>query len=103
MPAEREAERAIVGDDVLPLRGRGKVRRDFVERGAANNRRQLVHAGDVPHGRVPMAGERGKCTGGGQRGQIMPVELRARCARSATCANGVRRARRDDRAVRRLR
>ena len=82
MPAEGEAQRAVIGDDVLAFGRRGQGGRRSVERraGAGKDRRQLLHAGDFPYRVVPMAGERGKRAGGGERGEVAAVEL-ARGAR----------------------
>src|SRR5262245_64542083 len=58
MASQREAYRAVVGDDVLALRWRRQLRRLFVERAAIEQGRQALDAGDVPHGFVTMARER---------------------------------------------
>ena len=79
MPAEGQPQCAVIGDDVLALGRRGEGGRRFGERRARAGKdgRQFLHAGDVPHGRVPMAGERGQRARRRERGEIAPVELRA--------------------------
>ena len=75
MPAQRERQRPVVGDDVLAFGRRGELGRGFVERAAREERRQPLDAGDVPHRAVTMAGERARARpASARRVEVAPVE-----------------------------
>ena len=69
--------RAVVGDDVLAFGRRRQRRLRLVERGAGEQRRQPLDAGDSHTALVPMAGERCERIGLGERGEVARVEPRA--------------------------
>ena len=75
--AQRQPQRAVVGDDVLAFGGRRQGGWGFRERGAGEERRQALHTRDVPDGGVPVAGEARERTSGGERGQRAAVKPRA--------------------------
>src|SRR5690348_7480403 len=77
MASQREAEAAVVGDDVLAFGGRRQRRLRFIEGNAGQKRRHAFHAGDVPHRIMAMSGKRRERIAVGQRSQVAPIETRA--------------------------
>ena len=74
VPAQREADRTVVGDDVLAFGGCRQLGRRFVEAAAGEERRQSLDAGHLPHRPMPMTGECRERAGIGEAGEIAAIE-----------------------------
>ena len=77
MAAEREVERAVVGDEVFAFAGRGEWRGGFHDRGFEQQVALDRYGADRPGRLSAMAGERGESAGGGESFEVVAREVGA--------------------------
>ena len=74
MAPQGQAQRAVVGHDVLAFLGRAQQRQAFRDLRFRQQRQGLLDPGDAPGGTVPVPCQHGQGAGGRQRRQVVAVE-----------------------------
>jgi len=76
MPAQRQPQAGVIGDDVLAFGGRGQIGCGFDDRSRSEQRRTFLYSRNQPRRVAAMPGQRCQRAGFGEEPQVAAVEFR---------------------------